>query len=83
VPQLPHEIPARGALEEGVHNLGLRHAWDLRAMIGEAQYEVSERLAGLLAAGAQVLGIPRAHVRALEVAHERADQIIQVVDLAG
>jgi hypothetical protein len=28
-------------------------------------------------------GIPRAHVRALEVAHERADQIIPVVDLAG
>jgi hypothetical protein len=82
-PQLPREIPARGSLEEGVHNLGLRHAWELRAALGEAPYEVSERLAGLLGARAQVPGIPRVHVRALEVAHERADQIIPVVDLAG
>jgi hypothetical protein len=76
-------IPARGALEEGVHNLGLRHAWELRAALGEAPYEVPERLAGPLGAGAQVPGIPRAHVCALEVAHERVDQIILVMDLAG
>jgi hypothetical protein len=52
-------------------------------MLGEAPYEVPERLAGLLGAGAQVPGISRVHVRVLEVAYERADQIVLVVDLAG
>jgi hypothetical protein len=66
-----------------VHNLGLRHAWELRAALGEAPYEVPERLAGLLGAGSQVPGVPRVHVRALEVADERAAQVIPVVDLAG
>jgi hypothetical protein len=40
--QLPHEIPARGALEEGVHDLGLRHAGELSAALGEAPYEVPQ-----------------------------------------
>jgi hypothetical protein len=66
-----------------VHNLGLRHARELRAALGEVPYEVPERLAGLLGAGAQVPGVTRAHIRALEVANERADQVIRVVDLAG
>jgi hypothetical protein len=65
-----------------VHNLGLRHAWELRAALGEASHEVPERLAGLLGAGAQIPGIPRTHVRALEVSHERANQIVAVMDLA-
>jgi hypothetical protein len=66
-----------------VHNLRLRHARELRTALGEAPYEVPERLARLLSAGAQVPGIPRAHICALEVAHERANKIILVVDLAG
>jgi hypothetical protein len=66
-----------------VHNLGLRHTWELRAALGEAPYEVSERLFGLLGAGAHVPGVPRAHVRSLEVTDERADQVIPVVDLTG
>jgi hypothetical protein len=37
----------------------------------------------LLGACAQVLGVSRALVRALEVPHEGADQIVPVVDLAG
>jgi hypothetical protein len=52
-------------------------------VLGEAPYEVPERLAGLLGACAQILGVSRAHVRALEVPHDGADQIIPVVDLAG
>jgi hypothetical protein len=66
-----------------VHNLGLRYAPELRAALGEASYEVPERLAGLLGAGVQVPGVPRAQIRALEVANERVDQVIPVVDLAG
>jgi hypothetical protein len=56
-----------------VYDLGLGHAQELRAAPGEASYEVPERLTGLLGARAQVLGLPRAHVRALEVPHEGAD----------
>jgi hypothetical protein len=66
-----------------VHDLGLGHARELCTALGEAAYEVPERFVGLLGACAQVPGVPRAHVRALEVPHERADQIVPVVDLAG
>jgi hypothetical protein len=66
-----------------VHDLRLGHARELRAALGEAPYEVPERLVGLLGACAQVPGVFRAHVRALEVPHEGADQIVPVVDLAG
>jgi hypothetical protein len=71
--ELAHEVPAGCALEEGVHDLRLGHARELRTALGEAPYEVPERLAGLLGARAQVPGVPRAHVRALEVSHEGAD----------
>jgi hypothetical protein len=39
-PELAHKIPARGAFEEGVHDFGLCHAWELRTTLGEAPYEV-------------------------------------------
>jgi hypothetical protein len=40
MPKLAHEVLARSALEEGVHNLGLGYARELRAALGEAPYEV-------------------------------------------
>jgi hypothetical protein len=76
-------VLARGALEKGVHDLGLSYAQELHAALEEALYEVPKRLAGLLGACTQILGVSRAHVRALEVPHEGADQIVPVVDLAG
>jgi hypothetical protein len=82
-PQLAHKVPACGAFEEGVHNLRLCHAWELRTAPGEVPYEIPKRFAGLLGARTQVPGVPRAHVRALEISHERADQVVPVVDLAG
>jgi hypothetical protein len=39
--------------------------------------------AGLLGACAQIPGVSRAHVHALEVPHEGADQIVPVMNLAG
>jgi hypothetical protein len=47
-----HEVLVGGALEEGVDDLRLSHARELRAALGEASYEVPERLAGLLCARA-------------------------------
>jgi hypothetical protein len=52
-------------------------------VLGEATYEVPERLAGLLGACVQIPGVPRAHVRSLEVPHKGADQIVPVMNLAG
>jgi hypothetical protein len=82
-PEVAHKVPARGAFEEGVHDLRLCHARELGTALGEAPYEVPEQFAGLLGARTQVPGVPRAHVRALEIPHERADQVVPVVDLAG
>jgi hypothetical protein len=45
-PELAHEVPAGRALKEGVYDLGLGHARELRAALGEAPYEVPERLTG-------------------------------------
>jgi hypothetical protein len=72
-PELPHEVPADRTLEEGMYNLGLGHAQELRAALREAPYEVPEQLVGLLGARAQVPRVPKAHVRPLEVPHEGAD----------
>jgi hypothetical protein len=49
-PKLTHEVRAGCALEEAVHDVGLGDARELRAALGEASYEVPERLAGLLGA---------------------------------
>jgi hypothetical protein len=82
-PKLAHKIPTGRALEEGVHDLGLGHTQELCAALGEAPYEVPKRLVGLLGARAQIPGVSRVHVRALEVPHEGANQIVPVVYLAS
>jgi hypothetical protein len=51
-PELTYEVPAGRAFEESMYDLGLGHARELRAALGEAPYEVPERLAGLLGARA-------------------------------
>jgi hypothetical protein len=56
-----------------VHDLGLGDARELRTALGEASYDVPERLVGLLGTRAQVPGVPRAHLRALKYPHEGAD----------
>jgi hypothetical protein len=82
-PELTHEVPTGCALKEGVPDLRLSHTRELSAALGEIPYEVLERFTGLLGACPQVPGVPRAHVRALEVPHKRADQVVPAVDLAG
>jgi hypothetical protein len=66
-----------------MHDLGLGDARELGTTLGEAPYEVPEQLVGLLGARAQVPGVPRAHVRTLEVPHRGANQVVPVVDLTG
>jgi hypothetical protein len=66
-----------------VHDLGLSHAREFSTTLGKVPYEVLERLAGLLGARPQVPGVLETHVCALEVPHERANQVIPVMDLTG
>jgi hypothetical protein len=56
-----------------MHDLKLSHARELGTALGKASYEVPERLAGLLGARPQVLGVPKVHVCALEIPYERAN----------
>jgi hypothetical protein len=48
--ELVHEVPAGGALEEGMHDLGLGYAREFSTALRKASYEVPERLVGLLGA---------------------------------
>ena len=73
--------PARRALEEGVDDLDVGDAGEFGALLGEAPHVVTQVLIGLLETPFEVPGVPRAHVRALEVAHEDMDQVGPVVDL--
>jgi hypothetical protein len=50
-------------------------------LLRESPDVVPERLSRLLAAAPEIPGIPRAHVRALEVAGEGLDQVVSVGDL--
>ena len=79
--ELMHQITARRTLEESVNDLDVGDAGELGALLGEASHVITQGLAGLLATPFEVPGIPRAHVRALEVAHEDVDQVGPVVDL--
>jgi hypothetical protein len=51
-------------------------------VLRESSDVVPERLSQLLAAASEILGVPRAHVRALEVAGEGLDQVVPVGDLS-
>src|SRR6185436_15329466 len=79
--KLMHQVPARRTLDEGVDDLDMGDAGELGALLGEASHVVTQGLAGLLATPFEVPGVPRAHVRALEIAHEDMDQVGPVVDL--
>ena len=56
-------------------------ARELGALLGEASHVVTQGLAGLLATPFEVPRVPRANIRALEIAHEDVDQVGLVVDL--
>jgi hypothetical protein len=71
--KLVHQVPARRALEEGVDDLDMGDAGELGALLGEAPHVVAQGLIGLLPTPFEVPGVPRMHVRALEVAHEDLD----------
>ena len=64
-------------------NLRVADARQLGALFGESPDKVSERLIWLLATTLEVLGIPWARVRALEISDEDLYQVSPIVDLHG
>ena len=77
-----YELLAGGTRYEGSDDIGVRDVGELGPLLGESPDEVSEGLIGLLSATPEVPGVPRAHVRALEVPDEDLDQVCPVVDQA-
>ena len=67
------QVSARCALEKGVDDLDVGDARELGALLGEEPHVVAQGLVGCLPIPFEVLGVPRAHVYALEVAHEDLD----------
>ena len=77
-----YQLLAGGTGNEGSDDVGVRDVGELSALFGESPDEVSEGLIGLLPAAPEVPGVPRAHVRALEVPDKDPDQVGPVVDHA-
>jgi hypothetical protein len=79
--QLAHQVAAGGAGKERADDIRVGDIGQLGALLRESPDVVLERLSRLLAAASEILGVPRAHVRALEVADEGLDQVVPVGDL--
>jgi len=75
-----YQLLAGGTGDKGSDNVGVRDVGELGALLGESPDEVSEGLIGLLPTTPEVLGVPRAHICALEVPDEDPDQVGPVVD---
>jgi hypothetical protein len=78
--QLAHQVAAGGAGEERADDIQIGDVGQLGALLRESPDVVPERLSRLLAAASEIPGVPRAHVRALEVASEGLDQVVLVGD---
>jgi hypothetical protein len=79
--QLAHQVATGGAGEERADDIRVGDVGQLGALLRESPDVVPERLSRLLAAASEIPGVPRAHVRALEVVDEGLDQVVPVGDL--
>jgi hypothetical protein len=79
--QLAHQVAVGGAGEERADDIRVGDVGQLGALLRESPDVVLERLPRLLAAASEILGVPTAHVRVLEVAGKGLDQVVPVGDL--
>jgi hypothetical protein len=75
-----HQLLTGGAGDEGSDDVGDYDVGDLGALFRETSDEISERFIRLLPAVLEVLGIPRAHICALEVPDKDPDQVNPAMD---
>jgi hypothetical protein len=79
--QFAHQVAASGAGEERPDEIRVGDVGQLGALLQKSPAVLPQGLPWLLAAASQILGVPRAHVRALEVSSEGFDQTVPVGDL--
>jgi hypothetical protein len=79
--QLAHQFAARGADEERADDIRVGDVGQLGALLRKSPNVVPKRFPRLLAAAPEILGVPGAHVCALEVSGEGLDQVVPVGDL--
>jgi hypothetical protein len=79
--QFAHQVAASGAGEECPDDIRVGDVGQLGALLRKPPDVVSQGFPWLLAAASEIPGVPRAHVRALEVSSEDHDQVVPVRDL--
>jgi hypothetical protein len=79
--QFAHQVAASGAGEERSDDIRVGDVGQLGALLRKPPDILSQGFPWLLAAASEVLGVPRVHVRALEVSSESLDQVIPIGDL--
>jgi hypothetical protein len=80
-PQFSHQVATRGAGEERPDDIQVGDVGQLGALLQKPSDVLSQGFPWLLAAASEILGVPRAHVRALEISSESLDQVVPVGDL--
>jgi hypothetical protein len=83
VTQFAHQVVASGAGEERTDDIRVSDVGQLGALLRKSPDVLPQGFPWLLAAASEIPGVPRAHVRALEVSSEGFDQIVPVGDLRG
>jgi hypothetical protein len=79
--QFAHQVAASGAGEERPNDIRVGDVGQLGALLRKSPDVVSQGFPWLLAAASEIPGVPRAHVRALEVSSEGFDQVVPVGNL--
>jgi hypothetical protein len=79
--QFAHQVAASGAGEEHPDDVRVGDVGQLGALLRKSPDVLPQRFPWLLAAASEIPGVPRAHVRALEVSSEGFDQIVPIGDL--
>jgi hypothetical protein len=79
--QFAHQVTTSGAGEERPDDIRVSDVGQLGALLRKPPDVLSQLFPWLLAAASEILGVPRAHVRALEVSSEGFDQVVPVGDL--
>jgi hypothetical protein len=79
--QFAHQVAASGAGEERPDDIRVGDVGQLGVLLRKPPDVLSQGFPWLLAAASEVLGVPRANVRALEVSSKSLDQVVPVGDL--
>jgi hypothetical protein len=80
-PQFAHQVATSGAGEECPDDIRVGDVGQLGVLLWKPSDVFLQGFPWLLAAASEILGVPRAYVRTLEVSSEGLDQVVLVGDL--